>query len=377
MDRPADWACPNPSCQNHTRKVFGSKTACPKCGTEKDAIIPEATDENRPSKGMQGGDMDSDWPCPNEECINHTKYVFGKRASCPSCGTARDAQRVGDWLCPNTNCVNSRNCVFASKTSCPKCGTPKPALGRNAGRGGRHVQSHAGMQPMRGAPAAIRGVHAYQAAMPVVRNVVAYAPAPLASSANAMDWQCPNRGCVNHVKGVFAKKDSCPKCGSGKPMPMPLPRYGGGGGASAGRGGAPGDWQCPNTGCLNHVKMVFGKNETCPKCGAEKPDPALAHGRAGDWQCPNSGCLNHAKLVFGKHETCPKCGADKPLEPPRGGRSGGGGGGGKGAADWQCPNPDCQNHRNRVFGKHDTCPKCGEERPGGGRGRSRSPRRLQ
>lgn len=306
--------------------------------------------------------MESDWLCPNEECINHTKYVFGKRASCPSCGTARDAQRVGDWLCPNQGCVNSRNCVFASKTSCPKCGTPKPGLGRQAGRGGGHG-GHT-QPPWASSPRA--------AAMPVVRNIVTYAPAPLAASANPMDWQCPNTGCVNHLKGVFAKKTNCPKCGSGKPMPMPMPRLGGGG-ASAGRGGAPGDWQCPNAGCLNHVKMVFAKNDTCPKCGAEKPDPALAHGRAGDWQCPDPGCLNHTKLVFGKHETCPKCGADKPLEPApsRGGKSSG-----KGADDWQCPNPDCQNHRNRVFAKHDKCPKCGEERPSGGRTRSRSPRRL-
>lgn len=304
--------------------------------------------------------MDNDWLCPNEECINHTKYVFGKRASCPACGTARDAKRVGDWLCPNQSCVNSKNCVFASKSSCPRCGTPKPAVGRSAARG---------MQPMRGMQTPMRGSHPYQAAAaPWARNNTQYSPMPLASSATGGDWQCPNGGCINHVKGVFAKNASCPKCGSQKPMLMPMHAHGG---ASAGRGGAPGDWQCPNPGCLNHTKMVFGKNETCPKCGSEKPNPALAHGREGDWQCPNPGCLNHTKLVFGKNETCPKCGAEKTLDAFQGGKSSG-----KGAADWQCPNPDCQNHRNKVFGKHDSCPKCGEERPGGGRGRSRSPRRL-
>jgi hypothetical protein len=39
-------------------------------------------------------------------------------------------------------------------------------------------------------------------------------------------------------------------------------------------GGRPGDWQCPNTECINNKKMVFAKNESCPQCGEIKPDLA-------------------------------------------------------------------------------------------------------
>lgn len=36
--REGDWQCPNSSCANHLRFVFGSKVACPLCGAPK----PEA-----------------------------------------------------------------------------------------------------------------------------------------------------------------------------------------------------------------------------------------------------------------------------------------------------------------------------------------------
>ena len=71
--------------------------------------------------GRRGGASEGDWQCPNVECINHTKYVFGKHASCPSCGQPRNPKTVGDWLCPNPSCVNSRNSVFGKHQSCPKC----------------------------------------------------------------------------------------------------------------------------------------------------------------------------------------------------------------------------------------------------------------
>mmetsp|Transcript_83530 Transcript_83530/g.236783 ORF Transcript_83530/g.236783 Transcript_83530/m.236783 type:complete len:216 (-) Transcript_83530:72-719(-) len=44
--------------------------------------------------------------------------------------------------------------------------------------------------------------------------------------------------------------------------------------------------------------------------------------------------------------------------------------------DWQCPNADCLNHRNKVFAKHSACPACGMEKPEEFRGRSRSPYRV-
>merc|ERR1719189_3025500 len=89
----------------------------------------------------------------------------------------------------------------------------------------------------------------------------------------------------------------------------------------------------------------------------------------GDWVCPNPGCVNNRKMVFAKHATCPKCGSSKG---PSLGNNGCGNPG-----DWQCPNVDCLNNRNKVFAKHQTCPSCGAEKPGDfvGRGRSRSPYR--
>lgn len=206
-----------------------------------------------------------------------------------------------------------------------------------------------------------------------------------------------------------------------------------------------GDWQCPNASCLNHHKMVFGKNASCPKCGSPKPAGnaamqealgALMQGlgmnmgggslggmnlggavpqaqpeRPGDWQCPNGSCLNHHKMVFGKNASCPKCGTPKPARgaPSLGGALGaliqglnmnvhgmhaGGGAppptrsrGGSNPGDWRCPNPECMNSRSLVFAKHQSCPKCGSEKPfmdgaemgygSGAMDRSRSPHRTQ
>merc|ERR1711972_293490 len=103
---------------------------------------------------------------------------------------------------------------------------------------------------------------------------------------------------------------------------------------------APGDWRCPNMSCINSSRMVFAKHSACPKCGTPKesavaaaPAPHMQKGggwngmpgmsvmsgnsgnsRPGDWQCPNTECLNHRNKVFGKHDSCPACGQDKPLD---------------------------------------------------------------
>lgn len=249
-----DWPCPTPTCVNHTKLVFGSKATCPKCGASRDdpqqalSVQPAVGDEQqpKPESGMQGGDMPGDWQCPNQSCINHTKMVFGKRSACPSCGTARNAKQPGDWQCPNPQCLNHSNTVFASKLACPKCGSPRP------------------------------GSFAPVLQLPAVR-------APAAAAAYA------------------------PANGGG----------GGGGhwGASA-AGGQPGDWQCPDPSCMNNKKMVFGKNATCPKCGAPRESAACSQGGSnpGDWQCPNADCLNHRNKVFAKHNCCPSCGSEKPWD---------------------------------------------------------------
>mmetsp|Transcript_4521 Transcript_4521/g.9090 ORF Transcript_4521/g.9090 Transcript_4521/m.9090 type:complete len:313 (-) Transcript_4521:77-1015(-) len=303
-----DWQCPNEQCINHTKMVFASKTTCPKCGASKDdppmdmgfmgmGMDSMGMDGPRAEKGMQGGDMPDDWQCPNQTCINHTKMVFGKRTSCPSCGTARNATRPGDWQCPNQQCVNNRNTVFGSKLTCPKCGTPRP------GGGGAPPARGGAMGP---GPGALPGVAALQ-------NMRHQLPPAVQGALNALPPQ------IQSLLGL-ADNGGC-----------------GGGGGGGGHGGQMGDWQCPNVQCMNNRKMVFAKNASCPKCGSAKPAP----GKGG------------------------------------GGGKGKGGGGGTDPGDWECPNPECLNSRNKVFAKHSNCPKCGSEKPDDGflRARSRSPYR--
>lgn len=264
----------------------------------------------------------------------------------------------------------------------------------------------------------------------------------------AADWQCPNPSCINHTKMVFASKESCPKCGSSRDGGYAgQAAYGGAavaangqqGRASAGMcgGDMPGDWQCSNTACINHTKMVFAKHNACPSCSTAKNAK-----QPGDWQCPNKQCLNNKNTVYASKTSCPKCGSPRPgvgqspvvympqmsyppvqavgngyMMPVNGFGAGGGNlgewqcpngscinnrrmvfakhaacpqcgspkgpqkavGGGGNPGDWQCPNPDCVNHRNKVFAKHASCPACGAEKTGGFgslRGRSRSPYRT-
>merc|ERR1719414_2335956 len=131
---------------------------------------------------------------------------------------------------------------------------------------------------------------------------------------NPNDWLCPNPQCINATRGVFGKHPNCPKCGSGR---EPMAGMGGMGcmGGAVARGVArPGDWFCPNPSCINATRGVFAKNETCPKCGTEKeastpiaaagpPVPTRAPGlRPGDWLCPTLGCLNATKGVFARYD---------------------------------------------------------------------------
>lgn len=293
-EKPPDWQCPTPSCINHLKMVFGTKIACPKCGANRDDPVVQVEAEGgiRPEKGMQGGDMPHDWQCPNEQCKNNTKMVFGKHLSCPACGTARNAAKPGDWLCPNVSCQNHKNTVFASKIQCPRCGTPRPGTGM-------------ALPQMRMMGPQVMGGRAGQAQMP---QVIIAQPGPggtlqldlralttllggaaaggitLAGAAPNGDWQCPNTLCVNHSKMVFAKNQTCPKCGSAKaaaaaapqmvsiaPMGMKMAGVMGGMVGKGGRGPQPGDWKCPNAECVNHKNHVFAKHTSCPSCGSEKP----------------------------------------------------------------------------------------------------------
>jgi len=252
-----DWPCPDVSCVNHTKLVFGSKAQCPKCGAARDGpppvsdnmysmpFSPQSTEQFQTMKGMQGGDSTEDWQCPNTGCINHTKMVFGRKASCPKCGTARNAKQPGDWQCPNPNCLNHTNTVFARNPQCPKCGAPR--------MGSCAPQILQMIQPFMGDKGKGKGFFN-----------------PMAGGgghgSNPGDWQCPNSSCINNSKMVFGKHESCPKCGTAK-----MPAFGGKGGKGGKGSDNPGDWQCPNTDCLNHRNKVFAKHTTCPQCGQDRP----------------------------------------------------------------------------------------------------------
>ena len=177
----------------------------------------------------------------------------------------------GDWQCPNSGCVNSRNMVFGSKTSCPRCGTPRPTLGLVKTAGRPQVPQVAQVAQVAQSPAIqylpLPVTMAPQFGLESLKSFNMAAAAGMMANVNGRpgDWQCPNRECVNHKRMVFAKNDTCPQCGSAKP----------------GRGGAnPQDWQCPNTECQNHRNFVFAKHEMCPRCGQSKDASVRSRSRS-------------------------------------------------------------------------------------------------
>merc|ERR1740139_2062133 len=88
-----DWQCPNQDCKNHTTMVFASKDSCPSCGSAKPAhtgVLDLRGGGPYGGGGGGGGYMrEGDWKCPNQTCKNHTKMVFGSKAECPKCGTPK------------------------------------------------------------------------------------------------------------------------------------------------------------------------------------------------------------------------------------------------------------------------------------------------
>lgn len=307
MERSPDWQCPNPACVNHTALVFGSKAFCPKCGTPKAGlqtalkaagqeqvlprVTPVVTPSPRPSSmfpgsafelmgmGRRGGASEGDWQCPNVECINHTKYVFGKHASCPSCGQPRNPKTVGDWLCPNPSCVNSRNSVFGKHQSCPKCGMSRPTT-----YGGAKPTAST---PKPVTPAADTGTTSSSSMMRYLQGSMGYGSEGFGSE---------GYGSQGYASQGYASKGYGLNDYMAAALTSTLM-------ASLGR---PGDWQCPNMECVNNKRMVFAKHETCPLCGTAKPGKGGSNPQ--DWQCPNAECVNHRNLVFAKHATCPRCG---------------------------------------------------------------------
>jgi len=239
--------------------------------------------------------------------------------NCKKCGTGKAAQRAGDWCCPNPQCVNNRNCVYGSKTVCPKCGCPKPAITMNGGKG-NGMGNGMGMGMMN---------------QPVVSVMGANPP-------REGDWHCPNAACKNHTGNVvYGSKSSCPLCGTDKPaapvmaataaaqfMANQYRQYNPAPMAPMGKGARPGDWNCPNPSCKNHVdNVVYGSKDICPLCATPKPTgveqmaarapPAagrpIPNMRPGDWHCPNPSCKNHtANIIYASKTQCPLCNTPSP-----------------------------------------------------------------
>lgn len=228
--------------------------------------------------GMQGGDMPDDWQCPNTGCQNHSKMVFGKRTACPLCGTARNAKQPGDWQCPNAQCLNHRNAVFASKPSCPKCGAPRPGtFGAPQPVSMPYVQQPPPPRPS-ALPFALNG-----GGVPALPSQASFGAQYALKQAVAPsffgggghqgqpgDWRCPNVNCINNTKMVFAKNATCPKCAAPR-VAVPTRVQG---------SVNPGDWACPNVDCLNHRNKVFAKHSVCPSCGSAKLEDGVERGRS-------------------------------------------------------------------------------------------------
>lgn len=52
----------------------------------------------------------------------------------------------------------------------------------------------------------------------------------------------------------------------------------------------------------------------CPKCGTGK-----SASKPGDWCCPNPQCVNHQNTVYGSKMQCTRCGAARPPLNAKGG----------------------------------------------------------
>lgn len=166
----------------------------------------------------------------------------------------------------------------------------------------------------------------------------------MAGSTRVGDWQCPNTACINHTQFptnfVYASKVNCPKCGTGK---------------SAQRAG---DWCCPNPQCVNHQNTVYGSKMNCSRCGA--PKPALNAKGGAVLGAPPPGYVAVSPVCGPTHfgsAPVPVMAAPSPQVRP-------GGVSAPRVGDWHCPNPECKNHTdNVVYGSKTSCPICGMEKP--------------
>lgn len=242
--KPGDWNCK--ACGD---LQFARNTKCRRCGAEKPseaelaAAGPVRANVSPDGRPMRPGD----WICPI--CADH---VFAKNEQCRKCGHPRPADvlaqmqsnrhqgtiaREGDW-----NCKMCGDLQFARNAACRRCGAEKPP--------------DAGLTPAVATPAAT----------PVpVRS-------PTGGDLRPGDWMCPK--CHDHV---FARNEHCRRCGQTRPTGADLAAMAAAGtlppattpvpARTSGADMKPGDWKCDKCGDL-----VFARNNSCRRCGASRPD---------------------------------------------------------------------------------------------------------
>merc|ERR1712110_924657 len=124
--------------------------------------------------------------CEKGECWDHGQIEKPGKGGGKAMGGK--GGKPGDWNCPNCG-----DLVFGSKDACRMCGTPKPG----AGAGGKGFGG---------------GLDAMMAMMANMKGGGAMKGGGMKGGAKPGDWTCPSCG-----DNVFAYRDQCRQCGTGKP----------------------------------------------------------------------------------------------------------------------------------------------------------------
>ena len=148
-----------------------------------------------------------------------------------------------NWVCPNCKLV-----VYGRRAQCFKCKTAKPATNQVNGTAAPAVMTGTSPRAASGGASGSGGTHLYPRK-------------PKDGDVRDGDWICT--GCKGHN---FASKIACFTCRTPRPpgYVIDVPDVASGEAAKADR--KPGDWTCPK--CNENV---FAKRNRCYKCSTSKP----------------------------------------------------------------------------------------------------------